>query len=57
MYAFPSIKRATPHGTSLAHWAAREAVELWDWRHQAVRYDAMLRAVLGERQTALGAHP
>jgi glycosyltransferase involved in cell wall biosynthesis len=26
--------------------AARAAVEPWDWRRQAVRYDAMLRAVL-----------
>jgi len=28
--------------------AARADVELWDWRRQAVRYDEMLRAVLGE---------
>jgi glycosyltransferase involved in cell wall biosynthesis len=32
--------------------AARRAAELWDWRHQAPNYDAMLRAVLGERQIA-----
>jgi glycosyltransferase involved in cell wall biosynthesis len=30
--------------------AARAAiVESWDWQRQAARYDAMLRAVLGER--------
>ena len=27
--------------------AARAAAELWDWRHQAARYDAMFRDVLG----------
>ena len=27
--------------------AARAAVEGWDWRRQAVRYDAMFQAVLG----------
>jgi glycosyltransferase involved in cell wall biosynthesis len=26
--------------------AARAAVEPWDWRHQAIHYDAMLRDVL-----------
>lgn len=29
--------------------AARVAVERWDWRHQAARYDAMLRDVLSGR--------
>jgi glycosyltransferase involved in cell wall biosynthesis len=34
--------------------AARAAVEPWDWRLQAVRYEAMLRAVLGEPCIASG---
>ena len=28
--------------------AARATAEPWDWRHQAARYDAMFREVLGE---------
>ncbi len=34
---------------------ARAAIESWDWRRQAAHYDAMLRAVLGERRIASGA--
>jgi hypothetical protein len=33
--------------------ARAAAVESWDWRRQAARYDAMLQTVLGRRQTAL----
>lgn len=32
--------------------AARAAVEPWDWKRQAARYDAMFQAVLGERRMA-----
>ena len=35
--------------------ARADAVESWDWRRQAQRYDAMLRAVLGEGRIAAGA--
>ena len=35
--------------------ARADVVESWDWRRQAQRYDAMLRAVLGEGRIAAGA--
>ncbi|HEV8579868.1 MAG TPA: glycosyltransferase family 4 protein [Thermoanaerobaculia bacterium] len=37
--------------------AARAAVEPWDWRQQAVRYEAMFRAILEDRLTLPRARP
>jgi glycosyltransferase involved in cell wall biosynthesis len=37
--------------------ASRAAVEAWDWRHQSLAYDAMLREVIGDKATVRQAQP